>query len=107
MPVHLLTSEALDLYMRALAPDGVVVFQITNRHVDLARVVRGLAEDAGLKALRLDQAPPEDSGGIRNSWMWLASQGTPPPDGVEVTEATRAAPVLWTDDFSNLMRVLR
>lgn len=107
VPVHLLTLEALALYREALAPDGVLAFQITNRHVDLERIVRGLAQSAGLQALRLDQAPPESSGAIRNTWMWLAPNGTPAPQGVSVTDATTALPVLWTDDFSNLLRVLR
>jgi hypothetical protein len=47
VPVHLLTLESLELYQRALAPGGVLVLQITNRHVDLERVVRGLAHAAG------------------------------------------------------------
>ena len=107
VPVHLLTLESFELYSRALAPGGVVVLQITNRHVDLERVVRGLAEATGLRALRLDQTPTEDSGGIRNSWMWLAAEGVPTPEGVDVTDPTGAASVLWTDDFSNLIGVLR
>jgi hypothetical protein len=107
VPVHLLTLESIELYRRALAPDGVLVLQITNRHVDLERVVRGLAEATGLQALRLDHVPSENSGGIRNSWMWLAAEGTPAPDGAGATHPTRAASVLWTDDFSNLIGVLR
>ena len=107
VPVHLLTLESIELYRRALAPGGVVVLQITNRHVDLERVVRGLAEAAGMQALRLDQAPTGDSGGIRNAWMWLAADGVPAPEGVDVTAPTDATTVLWTDDFSNLIGVLR
>lgn len=49
VPVHLLTLESLELYRRALAPGSVLVLQITNRHVDLERVVRGLADATGLQ----------------------------------------------------------
>jgi hypothetical protein len=49
VPVHLLTLESLELYRRTLAPGGVLVLQITNRHVDLERVVRGLANAAGCR----------------------------------------------------------
>ncbi|MBW2414668.1 MAG: fused MFS/spermidine synthase [Deltaproteobacteria bacterium] len=107
VPVHLLTLESLQVYRRALAPDGVLVLQITNRHVDLERVVRGLAEATGLQALRLDHVPLENTGGIRSAWMWLAPPGTPPPEGPDATRSTAAASVLWTDDFSNLIGVLR
>jgi len=36
VPVHLLTLESADIYLRALAQDGVLAFQVTNRHLDLA-----------------------------------------------------------------------
>ena len=106
VPVHLLTREALALYRRAVTPEGVIVIQITNRHLDLERVVRGLAGDAGLEAYRFDQSPPEGSGGVGSSWMWLGSPGTRPPSGSSSMPGT-SADVLWTDDYSNLLGLLR
>jgi SAM-dependent methyltransferase len=107
VPVHLLTLEALSLYRRVLRPGGVLVFQITNRHVDLERVVRGLAEASGLSAVRIDQDPKANSGGVPNSWMLLAEPGTALPAERRRSGTEAGAPVLWTDDFSNLLRVLR
>jgi SAM-dependent methyltransferase len=51
IPVHLVTREALAVYRRALAADGVVVFHVSNRHFDLRPVVGRLAADASLTAL--------------------------------------------------------
>ena len=64
-PVHLLTREALRLYLDKLAPDGLVVFNVSNRYLDLATVVERQAADAGLAGLaqldvNLDEAPPGD-----------------------------------------------
>lgn len=108
VPVHLLTREAMQVYVRSVAPQGMVVFQITNRHVELGRVVRGLAADGGLQAVRVDQDPTPSSGGVANSWMLVARPGTPlPPSRLRDPDSAQRPPVLWTDDYSNLVGVLR
>jgi hypothetical protein len=108
VPVHLLTREAMRLYREAVGAHGVVVFQITNRHVALGRVVRGLAQAEGLQAVRVDQDPPPSSGGVANSWMLVAAPGTPlPAPRLRDPEAEERPPVLWTDAYSNLLGVLR
>ncbi|MDP2957371.1 MAG: fused MFS/spermidine synthase [Longimicrobiales bacterium] len=108
VPMHLLTLESVELYVRALAPRGVLVIQITNRHVDLERVVRGLAGAAGLAAVRIDHEPPEGGAGARSSWMVLARPGTLLPPEIRAPGALPAGPpVLWTDDFGNVLAVLR
>src|SRR5262249_34658781 len=57
IPVHLMTREALALYHRKLAPGGVIVFQISNRYLDLAPVVAALAHDVGAPARHLIYLP--------------------------------------------------
>jgi len=107
VPVHLLTLESVALYRRALAEGGVLVFQITNRHVDLERVVRGLAGAAGLQAVRIDHAPAADGAGVASSWMVLAEPGTwIPAERRSPGSRPAGPPVLWTDDFSNVLSVL-
>jgi len=120
IPVHLLTREAAWLYRRALAGGGVLVFQATNRHVDLAPVIRGLAGASGLEALEITTDPPEGSGGISSTWFVLADDPAfladvrarakarrPAGRGGAVERPTPADTILWTDDFSDLLRVLR
>ena len=48
IPMHLVTREALRLYLSKLAPGGLIAFHITNQHLDLAPVLANLAQDASL-----------------------------------------------------------
>ena len=63
IPVHLLTREALSLYLRKLAPGGVLVFHLSSRHLDLAPVLGGLAAGAGLDGRGADGRRRTRSGG--------------------------------------------
>lgn len=108
VPVHLLTRECMDLYRRALAPNGILVFQITNRHVDLERVVRGLAEATNMTAVRIDHDAEAAVGGVASSWMVLGAPGVLlPPESRGSGTPAAGPPLLWTDDFSNILSVLR
>src|SRR5262249_59417372 len=62
IPMHLLTREAMATYVRHIKPDGVIVFQSTNRFVDIAPVVERLAAAFGLKAVLVSDWPGADGG---------------------------------------------
>src|SRR5690606_33910084 len=47
IPVHLLTREAMEIYLRKLAPNGLAVLHISNRHLELSSVVAGVAAANG------------------------------------------------------------
>jgi hypothetical protein len=112
IPIHLMTREALDLYLSRLVPGGALVMHISNRHLRLAPVVARLAASEGLIALQqIDVIGPTSPEGKSSShWIVMArskadlgaladdNRWSPlvPPDG---------APV-WTDDFSNILSVL-
>ncbi len=51
IPVHLITREALSVYLRHMKPGGIIAFHVTNRYLDLAPVVQQLAAAAGLHAV--------------------------------------------------------
>jgi spermidine synthase len=51
IPIHLITREALDVYLDKLTPDGLIVFHISNRYLDLAPVLYNLARERGLSAV--------------------------------------------------------
>jgi hypothetical protein len=67
IPVHLLTREALALYRRKLTPDGVVLFHISNRYLDLAPVLAALADDSGMPGRHLIDFAPQLGSAARTS----------------------------------------
>jgi SAM-dependent methyltransferase len=72
VPMHLITREAMALYVRHLAPDGVIVFQATNRYVDLAPVIQRLAAEQGMQARLVSDWPDEQEG--VGYWMSATDQ---------------------------------
>jgi hypothetical protein len=111
IPLHLLTTQALALYKRHLAPGGVLAFHISNQHVDLEPEVALLAQSAGMQAVRVSSAANEDRGEFSATWM-LASGDAAFFQIPEIFNRARKPELnpkvrLWTDDYSSLLRVLR
>ena len=63
IPMHLITREAMALYARHIKPDGVIVFQATNRYVDLPPVIKRLAGELGFEVVLVSDYPAEDANG--------------------------------------------
>lgn len=113
VPVHLLTREALVIYLEKLSDHGVLVFNISNRYVDLAPVLANLAEDANLFVLRQGFSPnPKevDQGALASDWVVM---GRSLEDISAIRSDKRWQTIdphpgqgLWTDDYSNLFRAL-
>ncbi len=111
IPVHLLTKEAMQLYLRKLAPDGLLVAHISNRYLGLEPVLGNLAEALGLVAIKqFDYANgvPYKSGSDlvvmaakREDLGLLAADPRWTP-----LERSRAIGV-WSDDFSNVLGIVR
>jgi hypothetical protein len=109
IPAHLLTREAVAVYLAHLDPGGILALHVTNRHVDLEPVVRGLAKHFGLAHVFVASI-----GGVltwKSDWALLARD----PARLAIPEIADAAsfelsdpPVaVWTDDYSNLLSLLR
>ena len=60
IPTHLLTREALEVYRRRLAPNGIMAFHVSNTYLRLAPIVRRLASECGMLATRIDHSPTQD-----------------------------------------------
>ena len=114
IPTHLITREAIALYFRKLLPDGVLAFHVSNRYVDLQTVLGNLARDAGLTCFagNLD-APLADGIEEANASSWVALARTREDLGEVGTRGLwRTCPIgprshTWTDDYSNILSVLR
>jgi hypothetical protein len=111
IPIHLMTREAMATYLARLAPCGIVVMHVSNRHMELASVVAGIAHANGLVSRMNNRAPregeddakyvftstvvasarqDEDFGVLRQDQDWSVIE---PPFGQRI----------WTDDYSNVI----
>ncbi|MDP8960189.1 MAG: hypothetical protein M3N32_00935, partial [Actinomycetota bacterium] len=109
IPVHLMTSEAVELYRSKLAPGGLIVFHISNRHMDLEPVVAGIARHQGLAAAVRTATLDPVLGSV--TWAVLAetSETLAPLTAEPAWQPLVVEPgreLVWTDDFSNVVRVL-
>ncbi len=110
IPIHLLTREAMAIYLKKLSPQGMVLLHVSNRHLELASVVAGIADASGL-VMRLNEGGDiagddaeykfvgtvavaarrdEDFGALVWSPFWRVMK----PD---------ARQWVWTDDYSNIV----
>lgn len=115
IPMHLLTKEALALYMRKLAPGGMLGFHISNLYLQLGPTLGALAHDAGLMCLTADDTGVSqaqiDEGKFPSQWLVIARSRTDLGAlGTDVRWKIATVPPetqLWTDDYSNLLRVIK
>jgi hypothetical protein len=114
VPAHLLTREALALYLSKLAPGGVVAFHVSNRSLELERVVGGLSADAHLFARIFDDKLYDpDTGHDPSTWVAVARDardlGTLASDDSrwQTLDASNHKLVLWRDDFSDVLGVFK
>jgi SAM-dependent methyltransferase/MFS family permease len=113
VPMHLITKEALELYMRNVRPGGVVVFNVTNRYLDLAPVVKRLADALGLHARLVSHSPDEEEYNLYSVTDFVLVTADPKlfdrPQlaGVAQPIEVPAKVSVWTDDFNNLLQALR
>ncbi len=108
IPVHLLTREAVELYVARLRPGGLVAFNVSNRYVAMEPVLASVAGDLGLAGLaRVDEPPLELAGDADPShWVVLARDAAdlgPLLDRAGWRPLVAPAPRTWTDRFSDLL----
>lgn len=117
VPVHLLTREAVALYLRKLRPGGLVAVNVSNRYLDLGAVLGAVADSLDVVVRQKWDRSPHQPGtvqGVRRTsshWAVIAR------DSADVEALTRrvgwvavdrrAGLRAWTDDYSSLLGVLR
>lgn len=111
IPMHLLTREAMALYLEHLAPGGVLAFHISNRHLDVSPVLADLAADAGIKAYIQKDPGRKDSYHFASDWVIMARSSrdiAPLVPSIDWRELTaQPGRRVWTDDYGNLVGVMR
>ncbi len=112
IPVHLLTTEAFEIYGKQLKPDGVIAIHISNRYLDLRPVVERLAEQFGYEVVHVSDDDEPNWWIYATSWMLVTKNKAflqqerirDRTDG----PATRTKPApLWTDDFASLYSIMK
>ncbi|MEJ1163713.1 fused MFS/spermidine synthase [Variovorax sp. CCNWLW186] len=111
VPVHLLTAEALDVYLRHMKPDGIVAFHVSNRYLELAPVVARIAALKGVHAVLVSDDAKESKWLNSTDWVLVARDpavlAREPLRGAASPIALPANTRPWTDDFNNLLGVLK
>ena len=105
IPLHLLTQEALRVYFRALAPDGLLAIHISNRFIDLEPVLAALAREEGLvAAMRSDRS--KEGALTPSNWVALARE----PAQLEALTGSggwcplaEPSAAVWRDDYASIL----
>jgi hypothetical protein len=114
IPMHLLTRQAVELYLDQLSQSGVMLLHISNRNLQLTPMLAALAHDLGLAGrhqLYEPSAAEEAASAVGSEWVVLARRQSDlafldgEPRWTELTADRRIS--AWTDDFSNIVSVLK
>ena len=108
VPAHLLTTEAMNLYLDKLSAEGMLAFHISNRYLDLEPLLSGLSRRAGLVAyIRRDT---QRNIVARYPSVWVVMARDDAALGA-ITKDDRwqrvQGDMVWTDDFSNILSLLK
>jgi SAM-dependent methyltransferase len=114
IPVHLITKEALGIYLKHMKPDGIVAFHVSNRFLDLIPVVARIAKEQGAHAVLVNDDPDDDDDSLRSKSDWVLVSRDPEALRREPMIEAHAEPAqdrpewrTWTDDYSNLIQILK
>jgi hypothetical protein len=115
IPTHLLTVEALSLYVSRLTPGGIVAFHVSSRFFDLPPVIARLAADQGFVCYVRDDRiiPPERAAEAMRPSVWAVVARTVDDLGPLAAAAPRWMPVTanlearaWSDEYANTFGAL-
>ena len=111
IPAHLVTRQAFDLYFRHIKPTGVIVMHISNKYLDLEPVIARVAQEMG-KAARLFETDEDEAGAcFGTTYVVVASDPTvleqPSFRGAGRQPRVNSKVSTWTDNYSNLFRILK
>lgn len=111
IPSHLFTREAIIGYLQKLTPNGLLLFNISNRHINLTPVLFGIAKQLNLQILWKGSYPNGENFQLPSEWIMLSynkdmSQLMINQLGWKKVVATSQS-VVWSDDFSNIVSLLK
>jgi spermidine synthase len=114
IPLHLLTREALDMYLQHLKQGGLLLFHVSNRYLRLGPALARVVQDRGLVSVEQEQPVSDadaETGKSASDWVVASSDadaiGLLASDSHWKAVTAPAQMRLWTDDYSNILSVLK
>ena len=114
IPVHLITREALGVYLKHVKQDGIVAFHVSNRFLELIPVVARVAKENGAYSVLVSDDPEDEDGNGRSRSDWVLVSRDSAALAREAIEDAGASEIedrprwrTWTDDYSNLIQILK
>lgn len=108
VPAHLLTTEAMNLYLDKLSTDGMVAFHISNRYLNLEPLLSGLSHRTGLSAFIRRDEERNVVGKYPSVWVVMArNDSVLGPIAKDDRWRRVQGDMVWTDDFSNILSLLK
>jgi SAM-dependent methyltransferase len=113
IPLHLLTREALNMYLQHLKPGGLLLFHVSNRYLRLAPALARLVAERGLASVEQEQSiDAADARNGRSASDWVVASADAGAVGLLASDQ-RWKPIkppermrVWTDDYSNILAVM-
>ena len=112
IPMHLITREAMALYIKHLKPGGAIVFQATNRFIDLMPVIRRLADEFGMQTAWVSDWAKDADYWTSTTDQVIVTRNTALLESPAIKDVAEPAPAradlpIFTDDYYNLLRILK
>ena len=113
IPIHLLTKEAMAVYLRKLKPNGIVALHVSNYHLELGSVVAGVAHANGAITRLYDGGDVQEDA-AEQKWVPIVAAVARKDEDFGALAKSRFWPLLppdpaqrvWTDDYSNVLGAL-
>lgn len=109
IPMHLITDEAVEVFMNQLAGDGILAYHVSNRFLDLPPVLAEIAQKLKLSGVVVED-PSQTDNALHSTSTWvLLARDAKPLAGIEGAKPLETVPgtPFWTDDFNNLLSVIK
>jgi hypothetical protein len=114
IPIHLITQEAFNLYTKHIKADGVIVFHVSNRYLNLPPVLNQLVSNSPYHAILVRNEEPDPNPfdlSSSSEWIIISKNNAFLNSKEFLNSKQEIEPIpslrLWTDNFSNLFQILK
>ena len=110
-PVHLLTVEAFDVYLKHLKPNGILALNISNRHIDMGPLIAKIGNLNNMKGVEIVNSGTNNIYESRSTWVLLTRDRQFINHSAVIKAGKKGRTVfkdirVWTDQYSNLLELL-